>query len=144
MWYKGFPAWETGRSVGGGHAAFRLAHASQLSSALQMTWRHGPKSVRMNPASFHTSDALTFPPHCTDSQRSQLAACGDRYFTEATRSMRFWDKLGWMKLYAVDQIQVNIPLLLLLVAVKRKPCLCADVGPAANSVRSVLCSQPGH
>lgn len=46
-----------------------------------------------------------------------------RVFTEASRSMRFWDKLGWIELYAMDQIQVNIPSLLLLVAVKSKPCL---------------------
>lgn len=81
------------RSVGGGHAAFRLAHASQLSSALQMTLRRGPKSVRMNSASFHTSEAPTFP-HESESERDQLAARGDRDFTEASRSMRLCDKLG--------------------------------------------------
>lgn len=42
---------------------------------------------------------------------------------KASRSVRFKDKLGWIDLYAMDQIQVNIPLLLLLVAVKSKPCL---------------------
>lgn len=41
------------RPVGGGHAAFRMVHASQLSSAVQMTPRYGLKSVRMNPPSAH-------------------------------------------------------------------------------------------
>lgn len=36
------------RSVGGGFFAFGRLHASQLSSTLQMTLRHGPESVRIN------------------------------------------------------------------------------------------------
>lgn len=124
-------------SVGGGHAAFRLVHASQLSSALQMTLRRGPRSVRLNPASINTSEALTFP-HLSESQRSQLVTHGDRDFTEATRSMWSWDKLGGMELYAMDQIQVNILLLLLLVAVKSKPCLWREDSVCGYEA----CSQP--
>lgn len=52
--------------------------------------------------------------------------------------MRFWDKLGWGELYAMDQIQVNIPLLLLLVAVKSKPCLWRE----EYACGCEACSQP--
>lgn len=109
------------RPVGGGHAAFREVHASQLSSAVQMTPRCGPKSVRMSPPSTHPTPWP--PPTHRRASEGQLAAHADRDITEVSRSMRFWDKLGWMELYAMDQSQVNIHLLLLLVAVKRKPCL---------------------
>lgn len=73
-------------SVGGDHAAFRLAHASQLSSALQMTLRHGPKSVRMNSASFDTCQAPTSP-HKSESQHSQLTAHGDERLHRSTKTM---------------------------------------------------------
>lgn len=51
--------------------------------------------------------------------------------------------------YAADQIHVNIPVLLLLVAVKSKLPLEKGIcvwmwRPAAKLTRSALCSQPGH
>lgn len=64
------------KSVGGHRAAFRLAHASQLSSALQMTLRHAPKSVRMNSASFNTCEAPTSPHKIRES--TQPADCTRR------------------------------------------------------------------
>ena len=138
------------KSVGGDRAAVRLAHASQLSSALQMTLGHGPKSVRMNCTSFDTCEALTPPTNQTVNTASWLHTA-TRDFTEAPRRwMQFWDKLGCVELCAMDQIQVNIPPLLLLVAAECKPCLwseesvCVDMRPPANPVWSAPSSQPGH
>lgn len=79
-----------------------------------------------------------WPTPTNQSRWSQLAAHGDRDFTAALRSMRFWGKLGWKELYAVDRIQVNIPLLLLLVAVKSKPCLWRKESVCGYEA----CSQP--
>lgn len=67
-----------------------------------------------------------------------MAAHGDGDFTAASRSMRFWGKLGWAELYAVEQIQVNIPSLLLLVAAKSKPCLWRKASACGHEA----CSQP--
>lgn len=126
--------------MGGGHAAFRLAHASQLSSSLSR-WPLGtaPKSVRADPASFNTSDTPTFP-LTNQSQRGQLAAHADRDFTEASRSMRIWDKLGRKDKNTMDRIQVNILLLLLLVAVKSKPSLWREESGCVYEDRSQPCA----
>lgn len=73
---------QVSRSVGGGHAAFRLVHVSQLSPTLQMTPKYGPKSIRPNSC---------LPQH-TSYKRRSTTAYGDPDFPKINM---IWNILGW-------------------------------------------------
>lgn len=153
MYDNGFPAWETGESS-----------IQWEATTLPLDWRmpaNCPPLCRWPFGMAPNLSGWTLPPSThvkprppPTNQRVNTASwlhTATRDFTEAPRRwMQFWDKLGCVELCAMDQIQVNIPPLLLLVAVECKPCLwseesvCVDMRPPANPVRSAPSSQPGH
>lgn len=95
---------------------FRCVHASQLSPRSADDPRAWPQSLS-GWTLLIPKNSEPQPPPNTAGQASWLPVLKE-ISSGAVRSMRFWDKLGRMQLCAMDQIQVNIPLLLLLVAVK--------------------------